>query len=186
MKKLHYLALATVTLALFACSKQTATDQSTEEQEAVEVILENPEAVVDLVEADTVAEAPADSAEVAEEPAEQPDEPIVEEAPAVPSDKFTINGSEGNMIAFQREVVTADAEGCIEVAVVMDKQEERIVRMVIQITEVDGNRVGVFPLGIAPGGTKGSTKICASMGGVMSAITPGKQYKLSFTRAQLQ
>ena len=185
MKKLHYLALAAVTLALFACSKQAATDQSTEEQEAVEVILENPEAVVDLVEADSVA-APADSAEVAEEPAEQPAELNIEEAPAVPSDKFAINGSEGNMIAFQREVVTADAEGCIEVAVVLDKIEEKIVRMVIQISEVDGNRIGVFPLGIAPGGTKASTKICASMGGVMSAITPGKQYKLSFTRAQLQ
>ena len=201
MKKLHYLALAAITLALFACnSKPAESDQQSEEQ--VETTLEQAEEFVEqaleagepLVEGalDSLAseQAPAeDLAEEApsEEPApEQPAEQPAPEEPAVPSDKYEIAGSDGNYVAFRNKVVTADADGCLDVAFVFDKIEQSKVRLIVRIETLEGQNVGLFPIGVEPGGTKAHVPVCASLGGVFSKITPGEKYQLSFHRAVLQ
>ena len=141
MKKLHNLALAAITLALFACnSKPAESDQQSEEQvettleqaeEFVEQALEAGEPAVSpdetgetLVEegmSSETEEAPVSEEQSAEEPApEQPAEQAAPEEPAVPSDKYEIAGSDGNYVAFRNKVVTADADGCVDVAFVFD------------------------------------------------------------------
>lgn len=128
------------------------------------------------------AEQPAPE-QVAEEPAKEP-APVVE-APATPSDKYEIRNSDGNYIAFVNEVVTANANRCLDISLVMDKIEESRVRLVIQIARMDGSKIGVFPVAIEKGGTKASFEWCPPAGGIFDAIEAGGQYKLSFTRAQL-
>lgn len=198
MKKLHYLALAAITLALFACnSKPAESDQQSEEQ--VETTLEQAEEFVEqaleagepLVEGalDSLAseEAPVSEEQSAEEPApEQPAEQAAPEEPAVPSDKYEIAGSDGNYVAFRNKVVTADADGCVDVAFVFDKIEQSKVRLIVKIETLEGQNVGLFPIGVEPGGTKAHVPVCASLGGVFSKITPGEKYQLSFHRAVLQ
>jgi hypothetical protein len=205
MKKLHYLALAAITLALFACnSKPAESDQQSEEQ--VETTLEQAEEFVEqaleagepLVEGalDSLAseeapseteEAPVSEEQSAEEPApEQPAEQAAPEEPAVPSDKYEIAGSDGNYVAFRNKVVTADADGCVDVAFVFDKIEQSKVRLIVRIETLEGQNVGLFPIGVEPGGTKAHVPVCASLGGVFSKITPGEKYQLSFHRAVLQ
>ncbi len=181
MKKSIYLALAAVTLTLFACnSKPADSDQQAEEQtEQIEQVEQVP---VEEPAEEPAAEQPAEEPAAEEPAAEQP----AEEAPAAPSDKFEIARSDGNFIAFRNEVVTADADGCFDIAVVFDKKEESNIRVVVEIKDMADKRIGLFPFAIAPGGTKASVHVCASMGGVLSAIQPGEQYKLSFTRVQLQ
>jgi len=197
MKKSIYLALAAVTLALFACnSKPADSEQASEQQESVETIVEEPEAEAEPAEAEEMAEQPVDSLALAEEPAaeeqpaEQPAEeqpapaPVAEPAPAVPSDKFEIANSDGNYIAFVNEIVTADADRCFEISMVMDKQEETKVKLILQISNVDGSKIGLYPVAIDKGGTKASFRFCPP-GGVFDAIKAGEQYKLSFHRATL-
>ena len=190
MKKSIYLVLAAVTMALFACtSKPADSDQASEQQiEQAETATEAPEAEEAAPEAE-----PADSLALAEHPAEeaaeQPaaEEPAPEpaaEAPAVPSDKFEIANSDGNYIAFVNEIVTADADRCFEISMVMDKQEEAKVKLILQISNVDGSKIGLYPVAIDKGGTKASFRFCPP-GGVFDAIKAGEQYKLSFHRATL-
>ena len=207
MKKLHYLALAAITLALFACnSKPAESDQQSEEQvettleqaeEFVEQALEAGEPAVSpdetgetLVEegmSSETEEAPVSEEQSAEEPApEQPAEQAAPEEPAVPSDKYEIAGSDGNYVAFRNKVVTADADGCVDVAFVFDKIEQSKVRLIVKIETLEGQNVGLFPIGVEPGGTKANVPVCASLGGVFSKITPGEKYQLSFHRAVLQ
>lgn len=198
MKQLNYLALAALSMALIACNSKPAESQQTEEQqETVEVLVEELDAEAEPAETEDVTELLTDSVAPTEEPAEEPtEEPAAEEPteepapekpaaeePAVPSDKYAIDRTDGNYVALQNEIVTADAEGCINIAVVFDKVEESNIRLIVCIERLDGKRIGLVPFAVAPGGTKASLPICASMGGVMSAITPGEQYKLSFTRA---
>ena len=192
MKKSIYLVLAALSLALFACNSKPASDQPAEEPEAVEVVNEEPTEAPEEAEepADSLAlvEEPADSLTVAEEqPAEEPVEepaPLAEQAPATPSDKFEIRNSDGNYIAFVNEVVTADADRCFEISMVMDKEEETKVKLVIQISKIDGSKIGLYPVAIDKGGTKASFRFCPP-GGIFDAIKAGEQYKLSFVRAQL-
>lgn len=197
MKKSTYLALAVATLAFFACtSKPTESEQQADQQvdqtiqveqaPAAEPALVVEEPAVEPAPAEPAVEEPAPEEQpAAEEPAAAPEQPA-EPAPATPSDKFAIDRSDGNFVAFVNEIVTADAEGCIDVAFVFDKIEESKVRLIVDIETVEGSKVGVFPIGVEPGGTKGHVAVCASMGGVFSKITPGEQYKLSFRRAILQ
>ena len=196
MKKIQYFALAALTMVLFACNSKPATaDQSSDEAEYVEEthedavlfeeeVVENDtvEVVEEAVEvAEEAAEEPAE--QVAEEPAEEP-APVVETA-EVPSDKFAIGGTDGNFIAFVSEVVTADADRCIPLNMVMDKSEESNVKLIINIEEVGGRRIGVFPARVVPGGTKINIKFCPPEGGIFDVIKAGKQYKLTFLRAQV-
>ena len=193
MKKISYLALALITMTLFACSTKPAeSDQQANEEEYFE---ETNEEAIEILEAEmaeaeeTPAEEPAAEETPAEEPAEEPtaEEPApVAETPAAPSDKFEIRGSDGNYVAFVSEIITADANRCIPLNMVMDKKEESRVRLVIQIERLDGTKIGVFPVGIEPGGTKANSQFCPPAGGVFDGIQAGEQYKLSFVRAQLQ
>ena len=190
MKKSTYLALAVATLAFFACtSKPTESEQQADQQVDQTIQVEQAPAAEPAVEpapAEPAVEEPAPEEQpAAEEPAAAPEQ-HAEPAPAIPSNKFAIDRSDGNFVAFVNEIVTADAEGCIDLAFVFDKIEESKVRLIVDIETVEGSKVGVFPIGVEPGGTKGHVAVCASMGGVFSKITPGEQYKLSFRRAILQ
>lgn len=206
MKKSLYLALAALTLTLFACtSKPASTDEQTETQDTVAIAEQEPAVsdslavnslAVDSLATDSLAvpqdslaaEQPKDS--IDEEFANKPAEELAHEqlaiidGPDVPSDKFPIARSEGNMIRLNNELVTADANGNLAVSMVMDKIEESKVRLVMAV-DADGNRLGVFPVSIEPGGTKINFKIGPEMGRFVGEFTPGKQYLLSFVRATL-
>lgn len=206
MKKSFCFALAVAALALFACtSKPAESEQQAEQQvEQTEQVEQTPAveepapaqepAAEPAVEEPAPAEEPAPEQQPAEEPApeqpaEQPAEepvPAAEPAPATSSEKYEILKSDGNFVSFVNEIVTADAEGCVDVAFVLDKKEESKVRLMVSIETLEGKNVGVFPIGFEPGGTKGRISVCASLGGVFSSITPGEQYKLSIRRAILQ
>lgn len=191
MKKTLYLALAVIAMTLVACNSKPAEDQSAEQSqtiEAVDLVAEEPAALEaeEPLEADSLAAEASDSiAEelpAAEEPA--PEEPAVEQpASATPSNKFAIDRSDGNFVTLLTENVTANADGCIEGDFVFDKIEESRVRLIVKIETVEGSNIGVFPVAVEPGGTKGHLPMCASHGGVFSKITPGEKYKLSIVRA---
>ena len=194
MKKLFFPAIIVISLTFFACQSKPAADNSADESanvESAEQISEQP------VEEAPLAEEPTDSipatdslatdslavVPLAEQPA--PEQSVAEEpAPSTPSDKTEIVGSDGNFVAFVNEIVTADADGCIKIAFVLDKVEESFVALVVQIETLDGSKIALYPIKLAPGGTKGNVSLCASSGGVLSKITPGERYKLSFTRAK--
>ena len=194
MKKLFFPAIIVISLTFFACQSKPAADNSADESanvESAEQISEQP------VEEAPLAEEPTDSIPatdslatdslavepLAEQPA--PEQPVAEEpAPSTPSDKTEIVGSDGNFVAFVNEIVTADADGCIKIAFVLDKVEESFVALVVQIETLDGSKIALYPIKLAPGGTKGNVSLCASSGGVLSKLTPGEQYKLSFTRTK--
>ena len=213
MKKSIYFALAVASLALFACNSKPANSEE-QAEEQVETTLEQAEEFVEeALEAgepevspdetgETLAEeglkeeeAPAaEDSVAAEEPSaeEAPaaEEPKAEKAkaeePATPSDKFPIDRTDGNFIAFVNEIVTADADGCVPIAFVMDKKEESKIRFIVQIETLDGRRHSYYPVGVEPGGTKGNFSICASLGSGFSFIVPGEQYKVSIVRAMLR
>ena len=194
MKKLFFPAIIVISLTFFACQSKPAADNSADESanvESAEQISEQP------VEEAPLAEEPTDSIPatdslatdslavepLAEQPA--PEQSVAEEpAPSTPSDKTEIDGSDGNFVAFVNEIVTADADGCIKIAFVLDKVEESCVALVVQIETLDGSKIALYPIKLAPGGTKGNVSLCASSGGVLSKLTPGERYKLSFTRAK--
>ena len=194
MKKLFFPAIIVISLTFFACQSKPAADNSADESanvESAEQISEQP------VEEAPLAEEPTDSIPatdslatdslavepLAEQPA--PEQPVAEEpAPSTPSDKTEIVGSDGNFVAFVNEIVTADADGCIKIAFVLDKVEESFVALVVQIETLDGSKIALYPIKLAPGGTKGNVSLCASSGGVLSKLTPGERYKLSFTRTK--
>lgn len=194
MKKLFFPAIIVISLTFFACQSKPAADNSADESanvESAEQISEQP------VEEAPLAEEPTDSIPaidslatdslavepLAEQPA--PEQSVAEEpAPSTPSDKTEIDGSDGNFVAFVNEIVTADADGCIKIAFVLDKVEESFVALVVQIETLDGSKIALYPIKLAPGGTKGNVSLCASSGGVLSKLTPGERYKLSFTRAK--
>ena len=194
MKKLFFPAIIVISLTFFACQSKPAADNSADESanvESAEQISEQP------VEEAPLAEEPTDSIPatdslatdslavepLAEQPA--PKQSVAEEpAPSTPSDKTEIVGSDGNFVAFVNEIVTADADGCIKIAFVLDKVEESFVALVVQIETLDGSKIALYPIKLAPGGTKGNVSLCASSGGVLSKLTPGERYKLSFTRAK--
>lgn len=194
MKKLFFPAIIVISLTFFACQSKPAADHSADESanvESAEQISEQP------LEEAPLAEEPADSIPatdslatdslavepLAEQPA--PEQSVAEEpAPSTPSDKTEIVGSDGNFVAFVNEIVTADADGCIKIAFVLDKVEESMVALVVQIETLDGSKIALYPIKLAPGGTKGNVSLCASSGGVLSKLTPGERYKLSFTRTK--
>lgn len=194
MKKLFFPAIIVISLTFFACQSKPAADNSADESanvESAEQISEQP------VEEAPLAEEPTDSIPatdslatdslavepLAEQPA--PEQSVAEEpAPSTPSDKTEIVGSDGNFVAFVNEIVTADADGCIKIAFVLDKVEESFVALVVQIETLDGSKIALYPIKLAPGGTKGNVSLCASSGGVLSKLTPGERYKLSFTRTK--
>lgn len=194
MKKLFFPAIIVISLTFFACQSKPAADHSADESanvESAEQISEQP------VEEAPLAEEPTDSIlatdslatdslavePLAEQPA--PEQSVAEEpAPSTPSDKTEIVGSDGNFVAFVNEIVTADADGCIKIAFVLDKVEESFVALVVQIETLDGSKIALYPIKLAPGGTKGNVSLCASSGGVLSKLTPGERYKLSFTRTK--
>ena len=194
MKKLFFPAIIVISLTFFACQSKPAADNSADESanvESAEQISEQP------VEEAPLAEEPTDSIPatdslatdslavepLAEQPA--PEQPVAEEpAPSTPSDKTEIVGSDGNFVALVNEIVTADADGCIKIAFVLDKVEESFVALVVQIETLDGSKIALYPIKLAPGGTKGNVSLCASSGGVLSKLTPGERYKLSFTRTK--
>ena len=194
MKKLFFPAIIVISLTFFACQSKPAADNSADESaniESAEQISEQP------VEEARLAEEPTDSIPatdslatdslavepLAEQPA--PEQSVAEEpAPSTPSDKTEIVGSDGNFVAFVNEIVTADADGCIKIAFVLDKVEESFVALVVQIETLDGSKIALYPIKLAPGGTKGNVSLCASSGGVLSKLTPGERYKLSFTRTK--
>ena len=194
MKKLFFPAIIVTSLTFFACQSKPAADNSADESanvESAEQISEQP------VEEASLAEEPTDSIPatdslatdslavepLAEQPA--PEQSVAEEpAPSTPSDKTEIDGSDGNFVAFVNEIVTADADGCIKIAFVLDKVEESFVALVVQIETLDGSKIALYLIKLAPGGTKGNVSLCASSGGVLSKLTPGERYKLSFTRAK--
>lgn len=199
MKKSICFALAVAALALFACtSKPAESEQQAEQQvEQTEQVEQTPAveepapaqepAAEPAVEEPAPAEEPAPEQQPAEEPAsEQPAEQPAEQVSATSSEKYEILKSDGNFVSFVNEIVTADAEGCVDVAFVLGKKEESKVRLMVNIETLEGKNVGVFPIGFEPGGTKGRISVCASLGGVFSSITPGEQYKLSIRRAILQ
>lgn len=194
MKKLFFPAIIVISLTFFACQSKPAADNSADESanvESAEQISEQP------VEEAPLAEEPTDSIPatdslatdslavepLAEQPA--PEQSVAEEpVPSTPSDKTEIVGSDGNFVALVNEIVTADADGCIKIAFVLDKVEESFVALVVQIETLDGSKIALYPIKLAPGGTKGNVSLCASSGGVLSKLTPGERYKLSFTRTK--
>ncbi len=199
MKKLFFPAIIVISLTFFACQSKPAADNSADESanvESAEQISEQPLEEAPLAEEPTDSIPATDSLatdSLAVEPlAEQPapeqsvaEEPLAEQsAPSTPSDKTEIVGSDGNFVALVNEIVTADADGCIKIAFVLDKVEESFVALVVQIETLDGSKIALYPIKLAPGGTKGNVSLCASSGGVLSKLTPGERYKLSFTRTK--
>lgn len=194
MKKLFFPAIIVISLTFFACQSKPAADNSADESanvESAEQISEQPLEEAPLAEEPTDSIPATDSLAtdslavepLAEQPA--PEQSVAEEpAPSTPSDKTEIVGSDGNFVAFVNEIVTADADGCIEIAFVLDKVEESFVALVVQIETLDGSKIALYPIKLAPGGTKGNVSLCASSGGVLSKLTPGERYKLSFTRTK--
>ena len=194
MKKLFFPAIIVISLTFFACQSKPAADNSADESanvESAEQISEQPLEEAPLAEEPTDSIPATDSLAtdslavepLAEQPA--PEQSVAEEpAPSTPSDKTEIVGSDGNFVAFVNEIVTADADGCIKIAFVLDKVEESFVALVVQIETLDGSKIALYPIKLAPGGTKGNVSLCASSGGVLSKLTPGERYKLSFTRAK--
>ena len=194
MKKLFFPAIIVISLTFFACQSKPAADNSADESanvESAEQISEQPVEEAPLSEEPTDSIPATDSLAtdslavepLAEQPA--PEQSVAEEpAPSTPSDKTEIVGSDGNFVAFVNEIVTADADGCIKIAFVLDKVEESFVALVVQIETLDGSKIALYPIKLAPGGTKGNVSLCASSGGVLSKITPGERYKLSFTRTK--
>ena len=184
MKKLFFPAIIVISLTFFACQSKPAADNSADESanvESAEQISEQP------VEEAPLAEEPTDSIPATDSLATDSlaVEPLAEQpAPSTPSDKTEIVGSDGNFVAFVNEIVTADADGCIQIAFVLDKVEESFVALVVQIETLDGSKIALYPIKLAPGGTKGNVSLCASSGGVLSKLTPGERYKLSFTRTK--
>ncbi|MBQ7996259.1 MAG: hypothetical protein IJ249_01160 [Paludibacteraceae bacterium] len=197
MKKCTYLALAVMSMALIACGTKPAEGQASDQQEqavtemAEETAFEEAEPAEEPeLAADSMAEEMPDSlaAEGVEEPlGDAADEETAAEPEAVAgeSEKVAINGSDGNMIRFTAEAVKADKDGCVLIDLKMDKPEESIVKVSVQINDEDGARIGVYPIRIGPGGTHAAVTCCASQGGVFSAIQPGKTYRLSFVRVNL-
>ena len=197
MKKCTYLALAVLSMALIACGTKPAEGQASDQQEqavtemAEETAFEEAEPAEEPeLAADSMAEEMPDSlaAEGAEEtPEDAADEETAAEPEAVAgeSEKVAINGSDGNMIRFTAEAVKADKDGCVLIDMKMDKPEESIVKVVVQINDEDGARIGLYPIRIGAGGTHAAVTCCASQGGVLSAIQPGKTYRLSFVRVNL-
>ncbi len=196
MKKLFFPAIIVISLTFFACQSKPAADNSADESanvESAEQISEQPLEEAPLAEEPTDSIPATDSLatdSLAAEPlAEQPapEQSVAEEpAPSTPSEKTEIVGSDGNFVALVNEIVTADADGCIKVAFVLDKVEESNVALVLQIETLDGSKIALYPIRLGPGGTKGNVSLCASSGGVLSKLTPGERYKLSFTRAKRQ
>ena len=194
MKKLFFPAIIVISLTFFACQSKPAADNSVDESanvESAEQISEQPVEEAPLAEETTDSIPATDSLAtdslavepLAEQPA--PEQSVAEEpAPSTPSDKTEIVGSDGNFVAFVNEIVTADADGCIKIAFVLDKVEESFVALVVQIETLDGSKIALYPIKLAPGGTKGNVSLCASSGGVLSKLTPGERYKLSFTRTK--
>lgn len=194
MKKLFFPAIIVISLTFFACQSKPAADNSADESanvESAEQISEQPLEEAPLAEEPTDSIPATDSLAtdslavepLAEQPA--PEQSVAEEpAPSTPSDKTEIVGSDGNFVAFVNEIVTADADGCIKIAFVLDKVEESFVALVVQIETLDGSKIALYPIKLAPGGTKGNVSLCASSGGVLSKLTPGERYKLSFTRTK--
>ena len=194
MKKLFFPAIIVTSLTFFACQSKPAADNSADESanvESAEPISEQPLDEAPLAEEPTDSIPATDSLAtdslavepLAEQPA--PEQSVAEEpAPSTPSDKTEIDGSDGNFVAFVNEIVTADADGCIKIAFVLDKVEESFVALVVQIETLDGSKIALYPIKLAPGGTKGNVSLCASSGGVLSKLTPGERYKLSFTRTK--
>lgn len=194
MKKLFFPAIIVISLTFFACQSKPAADNSADESanvESAEQISEQPVEEAPLSEEPTDSIPATDSLAtdslavepLAEQPA--PEQSVAEEpAPSTPSDKTEIVGSDGNFVAFVNEIVTADADGCIKIAFVLDKVEESFVALVVQIETLDGSKIALYPIKLAPGGTKGNVSLCASSGGVLSKLTPGERYKLSFTRTK--
>lgn len=194
MKKLFFPAIIVISLTFFACQSKPAADNSADESanvESAEQISEQPVEEAPLAEESTDSIPATDSLAtdslavepLAEQPA--PEQSVAEEpAPSTPSDKTEIVGSDGNFVAFVNEIVTADADGCIKIAFVLDKVEESFVALVVQIETLDGSKIALYPIKLAPGGTKGNVSLCASSGGVLSKLTPGERYKLSFTRTK--
>ena len=196
MKKLFFPAIIVISLTFFACQSKPAADNSADESanvESAEQISEQPLEEAPLAEEPTDSIPATDSLAtdslavepLAEQPA--PEQSVAEQpAPSTPSDKTEIVGSDGNFVALVNEIVTADADGCIKIAFVLDKVEESIVTLILQIETLDGSKIALYPIKLAPGGTKGNVSLCASSGGVLSKLTPGERYKLSFTRAKRQ
>lgn len=196
MKKLFFPAIIVISLTFFACQSKPAADNSADESanvESAEQISEQPLEEAPLAEEPTDSIPATDSLAtdslavepLAEQPA--PEQSVAEEpAPSTPSDKTEIVGSDGNFVALVNEIVTADADGCIKIAFVLDKVEESIVTLILQIETLDGSKIALYPIRLAPGGTKGNVSLCASSGGVLSKLAPGERYKLSFTRAKRQ
>ena len=194
MKKLFFPAIIVISLTFFACQSKPAADNSADESanvESAEPISEQPLDEAPLAEAPTDSTLATDSLatdslavqSLAEQPA--PEQSVAEEpAPSTPSGKTAIDGSDGNYVALVNEIVTADADGCIKIAFVLDKVEESMVALVLQIETLDGSKIALYPIKLAPGGTKGNVSLCASSGGVLSKLTPGERYKLSFTRTK--
>lgn len=194
MKKLFFPAIIVISLTFFACQSKPAADNSADESanvESAEQISEQPLEEAPLAEEPTDSIPATDSLAtdslavepLAEQPA--PEQSVAEEpAPSTPSDKTEIVGSDGNFVALVNEIVTADADGCIKIAFVLDKVEESFVALVVQIETLDGSKIALYPIKLAPGGTKGNVSLCASSGGVLSKLTPGERYKLSFTRTK--
>ncbi len=194
MKKLFFPAIIVISLTFFACQSKPAADNSADESanvESAEPISEQPLDEAPLAEEPTDSIPATDSLatdslaveSLAEQPA--PEQSVAEEpAPSTPSGKTAIDGSDGNYVALVNEIVTADADGCIKIAFVLDKVEESMVALVLQIETLDGSKIALYPIKLAPGGTKGNVSLCASSGGVLSKLTPGERYKLSFTRTK--
>lgn len=175
MKKCTCLVLAVMSMALIACGTKPAEGQASDNQE--QAVTEMAEEMPDSLAAEGAEEPLGDAADE-ETAAEQ-------EIVAGESEKVAINGSDGNMIRFTAEAVKADKDGCVLIDMMMDKPEESIVKVLVQINDEDGAKIGVYPIRIGPGGTHAATTCCASQGGVFSAIQPGKTYRLSFVRVNL-
>ncbi len=172
MKKSIFLALAAISMALVACqSKPASTGQSAGEQPAVENV------------AEAVEEAPQDSVDT---PMKTTAEKAVETPAETPVDRpasagVPVRGSEGNNVYLVEDKVLSNADACIKINLLLDKAEECDINVVLMISEGD-RQIGVCRLQIPAGRSRAGYDICASLGGVFSALKPDTQYALSIMR----
>ena len=101
----------------------------------------------------------------------------------VAEERAKINASEHeNYVTIPETTITADADGCIKIPVVLDKAEEKEVRTIVKIS--CDNDSFVCPLTMPAGNVKGALTLCKE--DVSGRIVAGKTYTVKIIRVILR
>ena len=98
-------------------------------------------------------------------------------------ERVKINDSEQeNYVTLPETSVIVDNDGCIQFPVLLDKEEEREVSIIITYSGANGSFI--YPMTMPAGKTKGTLKLCSEqVGGKFEA---GQTYTLEIRRIRLR